>query len=297
MPDETKEIALIEKESTDGKLATNIDDLEVFVAEKLIEYTPENYKGDADAAKKDRATLNASTKTVSAKRIEIVKKALARFGIDTFESRCKKVEKDIGTAALALDAIVKQKEDEEKAVKFAQIKEFWGVQNFDLVPLEKVFDQRWLNKTVKNKDIFEEIEKKIAAIYAGIKTLETLGIDAEALAILKPFYLDTLDIGQAAEQWNRIKQNRERLAKEEQERKDREDFKAKQSAQQELGREEMKAQTDAPVASLAAQAAGEVPDADPMDTFTCKFTGKRSDLHGMRQYMIDHNIKYEKIEG
>jgi hypothetical protein len=241
--------------------------------------------------------LNTSKKTVSMKRIEIIKNAMARFMIDTFETRCKKVEKDIDAAALALDAIVKVKEEEEKNIKRSQIKTFWECQNFDLVPLEKIFDDRWLNKTAKTKDIFEEIEKKIAAIYAGIKTLETLGIDAEALAILKPFYLDTLDIGQAAEQWNRIKQNRERLAKEESERKEREELKAKQAAQQELGREEMKAQTDAPVASLAAQAAGEVPDADPVDTLTCKFTGKRSDLHGMRQYMIDHNIKYEKIEG
>lgn len=292
---ETKEVSLIERETTEGVLVTNIDELEAFVAEKLVEYTPENYKGDSDAAKKDRATLNTSKKTVSAKRIDIIKNAMARFKIDVFETRCKKVEKDIDTAALALDAIVKAKEEEEKAVKRAQIEEFWKCQNFDLVSLDKVFDQKWLNKTVKNKDVFAEIEKKIADIYAGIKTLESLGIDAEALAILKPSFLDTLDIGKAADQWNRIKESRERLAREESERKEREEAKAKHDAQAELGKDEIAAYQAAPAASLAAQAAGDTPDPDPVETFTCRFSGRRSKLFAMRQYMIDNGITHEKL--
>ncbi len=294
MSEETKEVSLIERETTDGVLVTNIDELEVFVSAKLVEYTPENYKGDSDAAKKDRATLNASKKTVSSKRIEIIKKAMARFKIDDFEARCKKVEKDIDTAALALDAIVKVKEEEEKRVKRAQIEEFWKCQNFDLVTLDKIFDQKWLNKTAKNKDIYDEIEKKIAGIYTDIKTLESLGIDADSLSILKPFYLETLDIGRAVQQWNAIKENRERLAKEEAERKEREELKAKQEAQTELAHEEVKAQDSAPMANLAAQAMGVEVDDDPEETFTCTFTGKRSALFAMRQYMIDHGIKYTK---
>lgn len=290
---ETKEISLIEKESASGKLVTNIDELEIFVAEKLVEYTPENYKGDSDAAKKDRATLNASKKAVSAKRIDIIKNAMARFMIDTFETRCKKVEKDIDTAALALDAIVKAKEEEEKSVKRAQIEQFWAVQNFDLVKLDKVFDQKWLNKTTKNKDIFEEIEKKIAAIYDGIKTIEAFGVDVDTL---KPIFLETLDIGATIQQGNRLRENRERLAREENERKEREAIKAKREAQEELGREEMKAQSDEPIATMAAQAAGVEVDLDPEMTYTLKFKAKKSVLFALRQYMIDNGITYEKIE-
>jgi len=290
---ETKEIALIEKESVNGKLTTNIDELEAFVVEKLAEYTPENYKGDADAAKKDRAVLNASKKAVSGERISILKRAMERFGIDTFETRCKKVEKDIDAAAVALDAIVKVKEDAEKAVKKAQIVEFFNCQNFDLVTLDRIFDDRWLNKTAKNKDIFDEIEKKIADIYAGIKTIEAFGIDVDTL---KPIFLETLDIGKTIEQGNRIKQNRERLEKEEAERKEREALKEKRDAMAELAKEEIKSQNDEPMASLAAQAAGEEVDLDPEMTFTLRFIGKKSVLFKMRQYMIDNGIKYEKLE-
>lgn len=293
---ETKEVSLIERETKDGVLVTNIDELESFVAAKLVEYTPENYKGDSDAAKKDRATLNASKKAVSAKRIEIIKNAMERFLIDAFETRCKKVEKDIDAAALALDAIVKAKEEEEKAIKRAQIEEFWKCQNFDLVTLDKVFDQKWLNKTTKNKDIFDEIEKKIASIYTDIKTLESLGIDADSLSILKPFYLETLDIGRAVQQWNTIKENRERLAREEAERKEREALKAKQDAQEELGREEMASQKSEPMAVLAAQASGEKADLDPEMTYTLRFRARKSVLFALRQYMIHKGITYEKIE-
>jgi len=293
---ESKEIALIEIESNEGVLVTNIDDLERFVAEKLVAYAPENYKGDADAAKKDRATLNTSKNTVSMKRIEIIKNAMARFKIDSFETRCKKVEKDIDAAALELDAIVKTREEGEKAVKRAQIKQFWECQNFDLVSLEKIFDDRWLNKTAKNKDVYAEIEKKISDIYAGIKTLETLGIDTEALAILKPFFLDTLDISKASEKWNRIKENRERLAREETERKEREEAKSRREAQEELGREEVKAQENEPIATLSAQANGDTADLDPVMTYTMRFKGKKSVLFALRQYMIDNGITYEKVE-
>lgn len=292
--EETKEIALVERETTEGVLVTNIDELEAFVAAKLVEYTPETYKGGADAAKKDRALLNTSKTTVSSRRIEIIKRAMARFKIDTFETRCKKVEKDIATASDALDAIVKVREEEEKRVKRAQIEEFWKCQNFDLVSLDKVFDPKWLNKTVKNKDIYEEIEKKIAGIYSDIKTLESLGIDPDTLSILKPFYLETLDIGRAVQKWNAIKENRERLAREEADRKEREEAKAKREAQEELAHEEVKVQESEPIAEMAAQAMGVEVESDPEETFTCTFTGKRSALFAMRQYMIDHGITYTK---
>lgn len=289
---ETKEISLIEKESTNGKLVTNIDELEVFVAEKLVEYTPENYKGDSDAAKKDRAVLNTSITVVSSCRKDIVKRAMEKYGIDELETRAMKLEKNIKKAADALGEIVKSKEDEEKNAKRKQIEQFWTVQNFDLVTLDKIFDQKWLNKTTKNKDIFEEIEKKIATIYDGIKTIEAFGVDVDTL---KPIFLETLDIGATIQQGNRLRENRERLAKEEAECKEREALKEKQEAQEELGREEMKSQVNEPIATMAAQAAGVEVDLDPEMTYTMRFHAKKSVLFALRQYMIDNGITYEKI--
>jgi len=286
----SNEIALVEKENA-VKLETNIGELELFVSEKLKEYTPGNYIGDSDSAKKDRATLNSSSKAISATRIEIVKRAMERFGISEMETRCKKLEKDIATASAALDAIVKEKEEEEKRVKKAQIEEFWACQNFDLVPLAKVFDQKWLNKTAKNKDIFSDIEKKVETIYRDIKTLEALP-DAD---VLKQLYLDTLDIGSAIRKGEELKAYREKLAAEERERADREARKALQTQQVELAHEEVKAQKDAPVESLAAQALGGDVDNDPTMEYTLRFKAKKSVLFALKQYMTDNGILYEKL--
>lgn len=292
MADE-KEVMLVEKETKEGVLVTNIDELEKFVAEKLVEYTPENYKGDSDAAKKDRATLNTSKKTVSSKRIEIIKRAMERFKIDVFETRCKALEKNIDTAASALDEIVKAKEAAEKEIKRAGITEFFNTRQFSLVPLEKIFDDRWLNKTVKMKDVQDEIDAKIKKIYADIKTIEAFGVDVETL---KPLYLETLDIGATIERGRTIQENRDRLKKEAEERSDRE-LKAKMQEQQaELAKEEVKAQETAPVASLAQQAAGVPVDDDPEMTYTLRFKAKKSVLFALRQYMIDNKIEYEKVE-
>jgi hypothetical protein len=285
-------LELVVQEKKEGVLVTNIERLETLVAEKLKEYTPEQYTGDAAAAKKDRAVLNASKKTLAGERIRIIKELMKPF--EDFEARCKKLEGNIDLAAKALDEIVKAREDAEKALKLARIKEFWGVQNFDLVPLEKVFDQRWLNKTVKDKDVFEEIEKKIATIYENIKTIEAFGVDVD---ILKPIYLDTLDLGKTIEQGNRLKANRERLAKEEAERWEREEARTRREAQEALARDEVAAQTNAPAENLAAQALGDTPETDPMDEFRCVFRGRRSALFAMGQYMIDNGITYEKLEG
>lgn len=285
------DLSLVVKEKTAGSLITNIELLEAMVSEKLLEFTPENYNGDADAAKKDRALLNASKKTLSAERIKIIKELMKPF--EEFETRCKSLEKNIDAAALALDEIVKAREAEEKRVKMERIKTFWGCQNFELVTLDKVFDDRWLNKTMKDKDVFAEIEKKIGDIYAGIKTIEQFGVEVETL---KPIFLETLDIGKTIEQGNRIKENRERLEREEAERKQREETAKLREAQQELAKEEVKVQRDEKQVDLAAQALGTEKNDDPEETFTCRFTGKRSALFAMRQYMIDNKITYEKLE-
>lgn len=283
------ELLVIEKK--EGVLLTNIDKLETFVQEKLKEYTPENYKGDADAAKKDRATLNTSKKTLAQERIKVVKELMKPF--EDFETRCKALEKNIDAAAGALDEIVKAKETAEKELKRAGITEFFNTRQFSLVPLEKLFDERWLNKTVKMKDVQEEIDAKIKKIYADIKTIEAFGVDVEAL---KPLYLETLDIGATIERGRTIQENRDRLAKEAEERAEREQKEKMQEQQTELAKEEVKAQETAPVASLAQQAAGVPVDDDPEMTYTLRFKGKRSVLFALRQYMIDNKIEYEKLE-
>ena len=61
--------------------------------------------------------------------------------------------------------------------------------------------------------------------------------------------------------------------------------------QVELAKEEVKAQEQAPAASLAQQAAGVPVDEDPEMIYTLRFKAKKSVLFALRQYMIDNKIE------
>jgi len=288
MSNETKEIALVELGNNKGVLKTNIEELETFVAEKLIEYTPENYTGNADDAKKARAVLNNSKKLISSRRIEIIRNAMARFCIDSFETRCKNVEKDIITVSNALDSIVKTKEQEEKDEKKSIIDAFWACTQFDLFPVDKVFNEKWLNKGYKEKDIKKDIADIQEKTFSELQIIERL---PEDVTTLKAIYLDTLDLSTTLKQSDILKKNREVAEREEASRKKR----TLEKQQNDLGHEEYEAQENQPVVNLASAALEEEPEDDPEMTFTAEFTGKKSDLFAMRQFMTDHGITYKKL--
>lgn len=286
---ETSDLTLVVKEQKLGELITNALEIKGFVEARLIDYTPENYIGKVDDAKKDRAELNKASKDLNSKRLELEKLFMRPF--DEFKQIIKETTTAIDGASKKLDEIVKGEEEREKDVKRKQIEEFWTVQNFELVPLARVFDEKWLNKTAKNKDIFAEIEKKIEVILSDIKTLETL----EDADVLKQLYLDTLDMGMAIRKSAELKAYRERLATEAKERADREARKAMQDQTKELAEEMVHVQNAEPVAAMAAQAACETVDPDPMDTYALEFTARRSTLFAMREWMTAHGIVYKKI--
>ena len=76
-----------------GVLETNISALEEFVKNKLEEYNPANYAGDADSAKKSRAELNNAKKELSAARIKLINELMKPYS--DFETRCKNLERMI----------------------------------------------------------------------------------------------------------------------------------------------------------------------------------------------------------
>ena len=286
---ETRDLTLEVKEQKLGVLITNAKQIKEFVETRLADYTPENYVGKVEDAKKDRAELNKASKELNSKRLELEKLFMKPF--EEFKGIIKETTGAIDSASKKLDEIVKGEEDREKDVKRKQINEFWLVQNFDLVALDRVFDERWLNKTAKNKDIFEEIEKKIQTILTDIKTLERL----EDADVLKQLYLDTLDMGAAIRKSAELKAYREKLAIEAKERADREARKALQEQQSELAKEEVKDQKNEPFSALAAEALGVEEDPDPFMVYTLKFKAKKSVLFALRQYMTDNGILYEKL--
>ena len=133
------------KRKTLGNLVTNARDIKSYVEERLKEYNVDNYNGDAKQAAKDKAELNNAAKTLNDRRIALEKEWNLPFQEfkDIVNDTCGLIKEASGK----LDVIVKEQENREKSEKRASIEELWNNKKFNLVPLDRVFNSKWLNKT------------------------------------------------------------------------------------------------------------------------------------------------------
>ena len=200
---EAKDLVLTVERQVPGELVTNALKIKAFVEERLKDFEPGKYL-DIDQAKKDRAVLNAASKELNNKRLELERQFMAPF--EEFKKVIRETTGLIDEASRKIDAIVKAAEDEEREIKRKEIEKMYNEIGLDVVPLAKIFDQRWLNKTKKLSEIAAEIADRKIKIQNDLKVINSLQDKEEVLA----YYLDTLDIGSAMDLANRLKENREK---------------------------------------------------------------------------------------
>lgn len=233
----TDTLDLVVTEKSVGYLETNISALENLVEKRLEDYKPENYFGDADLAKKDRAELNKAKDKIGRARKDLIAELMKPY--NDFEERCKTLERKIDLASKALDEIVKLKENEEKENKRKTIEQFWTSKNFDLFPLEKIFNTKWLNKTYKESDIISEMDSRIEKTYKDLKVCEKYsgmyGLDPDTI---KAHYLMNLDIEETISYCDELQRQKEIAQKEAEERAEREHNKQLEQQKQDLWKEE-----------------------------------------------------------
>ena len=286
-------LELVVKNESLGVLETNISDIENFVCTRIKDYAPENYMGDADEAKKDRAELNKAKKQLAETRKRIIERLMKPY-ID-FENRCKNLEKLIDKASCALDEIVKTKENEEKQAKRMLIETEWQKHNFDLFSLDKVFNPKWLNKTYKITDISNEITIIIDRTYKDLQTIEKYSDNAQ---MLKAHYLMCLNIGDTLDYGEELKKKKELARKEAEEREKREHEAKINEQKKELALEVLEHSRKTAMENLVAQAAAdnnesvEIPKVEVEEyVFTVKVT--EGQLLGLKNFLTGQSITYE----
>lgn len=246
----TDTLDLVVTEKSVGYLETNISALENLVEKRLEDYKPENYFGDADLAKKDRAELNKAKDKIGRARKDLIAELMKPY--NDFEDRCKALEKKIDLASKALDEIVKIKENEEKEQKKKTIKQFWTSKNFDLFPLEKIFNTKWLNKTFKESDILSEMEERIEKTYKDLKVCERYSemysLDPDTV---KGHYLMNLDIEETISYCDELQRQKEIAQKEAEERAEREHQKQLDKQKDDLWKEESNFERTQEISNLA----------------------------------------------
>lgn len=201
---------LVVSELTIGTLITNAKEVHDSIIDFLETCDVENYKGTVKDAVTDKAKFNALAKKLNDERIRLEKVFLKPFV--PFKEIVSETTDAIKKISSGLDVIVKAKEKEEKEAKKAEIVEIWKTYDFSLVSLEKIFNEKWLNKTYKTKQIHDDIAHIIDRITGDLQSIEQFGEDT---ATLKELYLTTLDLQATLRRGAELRENRKRLAEEE----------------------------------------------------------------------------------
>ena len=275
-----KDLTLDVRELTLGTLTTNALQLRDHVAETLERYTPENYSEDnVDQAKADRAILNKAAKDLNDRRIQLERDWNAP--LQEFKSIIGDTVKMISDGSAKIDAVVKGVESKAKAEKRAAIEELWERKGITLLPLSKLWDDKWLNKTKRLPAVEKEIGEKLLKIEAELDTLSA--VDTEDGEVLRAYYLDCLDLQRTLAYSATLKANRQRL-QEEQARRQAE-------AQAQATREAYVAPTAEP-----APTAYEAPEAVIPEVLerTMVVRGTREQLIDLAEYMKASGIWFRK---
>lgn len=200
----------LEVRAQNGKVYTNASDLLPEIKEGLKHY---NYVVDEDnykKAKTDRAALNNLVKLVSDKRKQVENDVFAQWLQDKKDIMA--VEKTIKAASDKLGDGINDIDNAEKELKRNQIKELWTNMTNNKYPFELVFEERYLNKSVKPKEIEESLNNKFLKAEEQLSFIEASLPDDELQAEqVIQLFCKTLDLSKATERINEIKEAKAKL--------------------------------------------------------------------------------------
>ena len=276
----------------------NNEELKAEIAEKMQEYkslvfTEETMKD----AKADRAKLNKLKTAFEDERKRIKKLCMEPY--ETFEKQVKEVIALIEEPIRLIDQQIKEVEERKKLEKKGQILEYYEEHIGALkgvLPFEKLFKQEYLNASKSMKSITEEMSGAIQRVNNDLDTIEGFGSKYELQ--IKDVYLRTLDLSSAMQEKARLEEVERRLAeKKEEERKAQEiAAKAAASKQSEERTESEKIEETRVVEQKEEEKDPQTSPEPQLFQMDFRIWGTREQIMGLRQYLIDHNIKFGKVE-
>ena len=148
-------------------VAWNYEELKAWLDTSLANYRGAVYTpAMMGQAKKDRAALNKLRGALDDRRKEIKARYLEPY--NTFEGQIKELIGMVADCAGAIDAQVKAEDEHARGEKQEAIRDIysaWAKDLEGLLPLGKIQDPRWLNKTVS----LDAVEKEMQDIFARVR--------------------------------------------------------------------------------------------------------------------------------
>lgn len=174
----------------------NYQELKKYVGEIVAQYAGTVVTEDTiPAAKADLAKLRKADKAINDRRIELEKKYKEPF--DRFKAQVDDIRGDLKKAEDAIDHQLKDFDAKAAEEKTERIKALYFERDFPAwVPLQTLWNPRWLNKTYQLEDIAAELTEARRKIDDDMKMLSGV---PEIGSLAAECYKDSLNTATALE--------------------------------------------------------------------------------------------------
>lgn len=273
----------------------NFEELKAELAERLDHYNNLVVTEDGiKEAKGDRAKLNKLRTAIDRRRKDIKKEYLAPY--NEFEGKIKELTMLIDEPIKAIDTQLDAYEERRKQAKMEKIKEAYE-ENIeptieDIIPLERILDQKWLNATTSMKSVTEEIAGWQTRVNADLLALDT--IEEEYKAAVREKYIETLDVSKAIAHRDKLKEAEEAFRAREEEKRRREEEQAVREAEK-AAEAKNEPQEEPPAQQPTMEPAEAAEPQEKHYILRLEFDLTKEQAIALRQFIDRNNITYKKI--
>ena len=194
-----------------------------------------------------------------------------------------------------IDSQLSEIEERRKQLKQKEIEELFETIGFqDFITLERIMDPKWLNATASLNKIEEQMKNLLFRVGTEVSTINSLPeFSFEALEN----YKKTLDLNMAIAEGQRLADIQKRKQQYEEEQKRIAEERARQeieklTAKQQEGDETVKEATPVNETVIVR----EEPVAADLIQLDFRVFGTREQIMALRNYMIENQIKFGKVE-
>ena len=207
-----------------GTLSLNFEEVEAYIKDRLKEYDGAIFTEESKGyAKKELAKLRAEKKELNDNLRDAKKKYMAPW--DAFEPKVKELINLFDEPITLIDGQVKAFEEDRIAQKKALIEAIYTElvgELADIIPLERIYNPKWENATMKEKAIREEVLAQATAARIALDTIHGMHSDAETKAL--DVFKQTLSLPEAISCINAYEAQKAEILRKEQERQREEEL-------------------------------------------------------------------------
>lgn len=261
-------------------LAWNHEELKRELTERLQYYKTLVITEDSiKEGKEDRAKLNKLREALETRRKDVKKQCMVPY--NSFEAQVKELVALIDEPIATIDSQLKSFDEQRKSEKHQLIEESYDKLVTDtikdIIPLERIFNQKWLNATMSMAKVEEEIIDKAKRVFADLIALDS--VPQEYAAAVRAKYIETLDVAEAIRHQQTLQQAAEAF-------KAREEAKNAQQAEKPV-QPEIQPQV-APIQQTEEETVN-------VYLLRLEFQLTKREADALKKFLVENHINYRKI--